>query len=80
MDIVESGVPIDLMITDHLMPGMSGLQLARKFQQRRPGTPVLLVSGYADAEGVDPNLPRLAKPFRHADLLAFVNQLNPAGA
>jgi len=60
------------------MPGMSGAELARIFRQRRPGTPVLLVSGYAEVEGVDADLPRLVKPFRHADLVAFVGQLAPA--
>ena len=37
-------------------------------QGSRPGTKVLIVSGYADADGVAPDLPRLTKPFRSVDL------------
>jgi PAS domain S-box-containing protein len=77
LEILETGRQVDLLITDHLMPGMSGAELARIFRQRRPGTPVLLVSGYAEVEGVDADLPRLVKPFRHADLVTFVGQLTP---
>ncbi len=44
----------DLLVTDHLMPGMSGTDLARLVQARRPGVAILLVSGYAEAEGVEP--------------------------
>jgi len=39
--------PIDLLITDIMMPGMDGRVLARKLAERRPGLPVLFISGYA---------------------------------
>jgi CheY-like chemotaxis protein len=61
---------IDLLITDHLMPGMSGTEFARETQARRPGLPILIISGYADVEDVAPDLPRLMKPFRAAELAA----------
>ena len=38
---------IDLLLSDIRMPKMSGIQLALKVQLERPGTPVLLMSGYA---------------------------------
>ncbi|RZL52497.1 MAG: response regulator, partial [Sphingomonas sp.] len=38
---------IDLLVTDHLMPGMTGVELAREIVARRPGLPVLVVSGYS---------------------------------
>ena len=66
---------IDLLVTDYLMPGMTGADLARAARARRPGTRVLIVSGYAEAEGIAPDLPRLTKPFRQADLVASVASL-----
>jgi PAS domain S-box-containing protein len=61
---------IDLLITDHLMPGMSGTALAREAQARRPGLPILIISGFAEVEDIAPDLPRLMKPFRAAELAA----------
>jgi PAS domain S-box-containing protein len=58
----------DLVITDHLMPGLSGTDLALILAAERPGLPVLIVSGYAEIDGLPPDLPRLTKPFRQADL------------
>ncbi len=57
----------DLVITDHAMPGMTGLELLRKLAVDRPELPVLLVSGYADIpDEMDSGaaaVTRLAKPF-----------------
>ena len=66
--VLARGDAFDAVITDHLMPGMTGTDLARHIQAVRPQLPVLLVSGYAEAEGVDIDLPRLTKPFRKDDL------------
>lgn len=59
------------------MPGISGTNLAREVRSAKPGTPVLLVSGYAESAGVDPDLPRLTKPFRKDELAAALAQLTP---
>jgi PAS domain S-box-containing protein len=69
---LAAGLAVDLIVTDHLMPGMTGAELAR---QVRGKTPVLIISGYADAGGIDPDVPRLTKPFRHADLAAMLTTL-----
>ncbi len=69
----------DLVVTDHLMPGMTGADLAREVQARHPGTPILIISGYAESEGIAPHLPRLTKPFRKDDLAASLAAL-PMGA
>jgi len=75
LQIMASGQHIDVLITDHLMPGMSGLELAQNVQSTRPEVPVLLASGYADLEGIDAERPRLTKPFRKDDLAAALSSL-----
>ena len=70
--LLEGGLTPDLLVTDHLMPGLSGTDLVRSLRTSRPRLPTLLVSGYADLEGVAPDLPRLTKPFRSADLARMV--------
>jgi PAS domain S-box-containing protein len=67
---LDGGLEFDLLVTDHMMPGMNGADLAREVRDRVPGKPVLIVSGYAETEGIAPDLPRLTKPFRQADLAA----------
>ena len=66
---------IDGIITDHLMPGMTGVDLAQAIRVKRPGTPVLLLSGFAEAEGMQAELPLLAKPFRQSNLAATLAAL-----
>lgn len=75
LKIVDSGQPFDLLITDHLMPGMTGVDLSHAVRACRPGTPVLIISGFAEAEGIAPDLPRLTKPFRQAELAATISGL-----
>jgi len=70
LQLLDSGVHPDILVTDHLMPGLSGVELARRVQQRAPGCAILIVSGYAEVEDLAPDLPRLTKPFRHTDLAA----------
>jgi PAS domain S-box-containing protein len=72
---LAEGGAADLIVTDHLMPGMTGVELALAARQLRPGTPALIISGYAEASGLDPSLPRLTKPFRHADLAAIIGEV-----
>ena len=47
---------------------------------RRPALPVLVISGYADADGIAPDLPRLTKPFRQDELAAKISALTAASA
>jgi len=68
LDLIVDGSDFDLIVTDHLMPGMNGVELARHIRIERPALPILIVSGYAEAEGIAPDLPRLTKPFRAAEL------------
>jgi PAS domain S-box-containing protein len=72
--MMDSGLSPDVVLTDHLMPGMSGIDLARVIRQRS-SCAVLLVSGYADDEGVSADLPRLTKPFRQSELASALDNL-----
>lgn len=74
--LLDGGQQFDLLVTDHLMPGISGTDLARMVRTSRPGTAILLVSGYAEREGLDPDLPRLTKPFRKNELALSLSQLS----
>ena len=68
MRILNDGATFDLLVTDHLMPRMTGTELAALVAARRPGMAILLVSGYAETEGVASDLTRLTKPFRKDEL------------
>ena len=63
---------IDFLVTDHLMPAMTGMELITAARTQRPELPVLIVSGYSDLGGITPGLPRLQKPFRQHELAAIV--------
>jgi CheY-like chemotaxis protein len=61
---LASGLEVDVVMTDHAMPGMTGLQLAKCIQEKYAGLPIILATGYAELPG-DPTLLgllRLAKP------------------
>ncbi|HEY2049844.1 MAG TPA: ATP-binding protein [Caulobacteraceae bacterium] len=74
--LLDGAGQIDVLVTDHMMPGMTGVDLARRVRASRPRTRVLIVSGYAEIEGLAPDLPWLAKPFRQTDLAAVLFRLD----
>lgn len=75
MRLINTGAKIDILITDHLMPGMTGTELAHAVWAKSPDLTVLLVSGYAEHEGIDSTLPRLVKPFRKSELEAVLAEI-----
>lgn len=75
LHLIREGLLPDVVITDHLMPGMSGAELAVELNTALPHVPVLIISGYADAEGLDPAIQRLGKPFRNEELAASLAKL-----
>jgi len=76
LDILRSAQPIDLMMTDHVMPGMTGIELAAASREVRPALPILLATGYAELpEGAQVDLPRLAKPYHQDQLRDRLDQL-----
>ena len=60
----------DLMLTDHAMPDMNGLELARTARRLRPDLPIILATGYAEIPPEETaSIPlRLSKPYTQADL------------
>lgn len=66
--------PIDLLLTDQAMPGGSGVELAARIGELRPGTPAIVMSGYAsDAAASRPgDVGWLSKPFGADALLGSV--------
>jgi CheY-like chemotaxis protein len=70
----EAG-PVDLVITDHAMPSMTGSQLAQQIRARWPALPVVLATGYAELPpGGNEELPKLSKPFSQADLVRILER------
>ena len=64
--------PIDLLLTDAMMPGKSGVELANLMTARLPGLPVIIMSGYTDETldlpGMKEPIALLQKPFTPRDL------------
>jgi PAS domain S-box-containing protein len=64
LDLLDREKRIDVVITDHAMPGMTGIELAQAIRAERPNLPIILATGYAELPpGTDVDLPRLPKPF-----------------
>jgi CheY-like chemotaxis protein len=68
LSVLGSGRKIDVVITDHAMPEMTGTELARRLRQSRPDLAVILATGYAESADDFLDLPRLSKPFLQEDL------------
>jgi two-component system cell cycle sensor histidine kinase/response regulator CckA len=80
LELAADGAPIDLLLTDVVMPGMNGRLLAERLRELRPELKVLFMSGYTDdaviARGViDHEMAFLQKPFGADQLAQAVSQL-----
>jgi len=83
--MMEAGLGFDLLFTDIVMPGdLDGVGLAAEVARLRPGTPILLTTGWADrAEDQAkqrPELELIAKPYRQTDLVRKIRLLLDRGA
>ncbi len=68
LDALEREAAVDAVLTDLVMPGMSGWELVQQVRERRPGLPVLCMTGYSDDQVTrrglfTPGVPVLHKPF-----------------
>jgi signal transduction histidine kinase len=83
LEVLGSGLKVDVVLTDHAMPAMTGLQLAERIHTRFPGLPIILATGYAELP-VDPatlGMQRLAKPCTQHEIAAAIHQaVRAAGA
>jgi CheY-like chemotaxis protein len=71
---------IDLVLTDVVMPGMSGVELAQRLRSLNPGLPILLMSGFVPEEIAVPHGFRLIqKPFKAALLIETIGQALTTG-
>ena len=73
LEHLRQGLAPDVLVTDHMMPGMSGVTLASEARKTLPALPVLMITGYAN---LPPDQTRglevLAKPFQRGDLAARI--------
>lgn len=80
--LASSGDSIAMMVSDVVMPGMSGAELSASARALRPDLPVLFLSALdvRDDAGGYGGCPFLQKPFRPAELVAEVARLSPEAA
>jgi len=83
--LARDGAPIDLLLTDVVLGGMNGRQVAELVAQAHPSARVLFTSGYPDDVTAEKGVPRgavafLAKPYSPDALIARVSELLDAAA
>jgi PAS domain S-box-containing protein len=73
--LMREGETFDLVVTDHAMPRMTGMELAKAIREEWPQIPVIMATGYAELpEGNVLNLPKLSKPFDQHQLERAVTE------
>ena len=75
-----SEVPFDLLLADVVMPGLDGIELARRATKKQPGIKVMFITGFAAvALNPDGQAPKdakvLSKPFHLKDLVGEIERL-----
>jgi CheY-like chemotaxis protein len=78
--VAEEQAPFDLLVTDAVMPGMSGWEVGRLLGARWPELLILYISGYSEDAArhggvLGPELEFLQKPFSPAELLATLRRM-----
>jgi CheY-like chemotaxis protein len=79
LEVVRATNALDLVMTDYLMPGMNGAELADQIRRIRPDLPILIVTGYAETLAHDKRaFPFLPKPYTRSDLASWIAKFVPA--
>jgi PAS domain S-box-containing protein len=68
LEILRGDNSIDLVVTDQVMPGMTGAELAKSIRAEWPKLSIILATGFAETPADSIALPRLSKPFTQAEL------------
>lgn len=68
LDLLDAGLDPAIVVTDHVMPGMTGAELALRLRADHPRVPVVIMSGYQGIDLIAPDIVRLSKPFRQRHL------------
>jgi two-component system, cell cycle sensor histidine kinase and response regulator CckA len=77
--VTEKKAEIDLLVTDMVMPGMTGRELAQRMQELRPGLGAIFMSGYSEQTAAettqsDGEMYLLTKPFSRSGILRAVRE------
>ena len=80
LEFAADNAPFDLVITDVLMPGMDGVDLAHRLHAERRADRFLFVSGYCDRQSIDARVRDLefhflGKPFSIPELIRVVRHM-----
>jgi len=72
--------PWDLLLTDIVMPGMDGIEVARLAGEKRPGAPIMFITGFAAvslaaAEAAAPGAKVLAKPIHLREIVTEIEKM-----
>lgn len=72
--LADEHADIDLVISDHAMPNVTGAQLARTLRARFPNLPVIIATGYTELpDDIPIDVTRLSKPFSQYELKVAVS-------
>ncbi len=77
---IAEKTPLDVVVSDHRMPGMSGVDLLEKLRRLRPDVAGIVLTGYADMNALEAAINRanafrfLRKPWEPADILEAIDQ------
>ena len=82
LSLLRNGEAIDAVVTDIMMPGMSGVEFLVAVWRIRPILPALVITGYADFAGANElpsSVPVMLKPFRRKEFISRVQSLLSGG-
>jgi PAS domain S-box-containing protein len=77
LELLRQENSTDVVITDHVMPRMTGLQLANKIKAEWPKLPVILATGFAEIASGSFEFARLSKPFSQTELAETLKNVQP---